>query len=202
MREGIFFVVSAPSGTGKTTLCAEVLKRVGNLKFTVSYTTRQPRANEKNGREYHFISAEEFQSMVERNAFAEHANVYGNQYGTSVEELETQRAAGCDLLIEIDVQGAMALKVRYPRSVLIFIHPPSFDELRSRLTSRATDSAEVIAKRLSIAGDELALMHEYHYLIENRILDDAIAAMTSIIVAERHRSERVLPEVADRFPRT
>jgi guanylate kinase len=202
LRKGLFFVVSAPSGTGKTTLCTRVLESIDNLKFTVSTTTRQPRPNEVNGIQYHFVTEEKFQSMIAADQFAEYANVYGNWYGTSREELETHREQGKDLLIEIDVQGARSLKRLYPESVLIFIHPPSFDDLRRRLLSRATDSEEVILRRLSIAAQELAEMPHYDYLIENQVLDAAVTDLKSVILAERRRCSLVLPEIARRFPGT
>jgi guanylate kinase len=200
VRKGIFFVVSAPSGTGKTTLCHRVLSELYNIKFTTSYTTRQPRPNEVDGQHYYFVSQETFDEMVAGEKFAEHANVYGNCYGTSKEELEGNRDQGRDLLIEIDVQGAASLKKLYPDAVLIFVHPPSIDELRVRLENRATDSEEVIQRRLAIATQELAKMPEYDYLIENRVLEEAVVELKSVITAERRRSGRILQEIAPQFP--
>jgi guanylate kinase len=200
VRKGIFFVVSAPSGTGKTTLCKNVLRKVDNIRFTVSYTTRTPRTGEVPGKDYYFVAHDAFERMVSTGQFAEHATVYGNSYGTSREELESNRDAGRDLLIEIDVQGAKSLKALYPEAVLVFIHPPSLDVLRSRLENRATDTAEVIARRLSIAAQELAAMPAYDYLIENRDLPVAEADLQAIILAERRRRDRVLPEIVSRFP--
>ncbi len=200
MRQGIFFVVSAPSGTGKTTLCRLVQQRIENLHFTVSYTTRERRANEVDGREYHFVSRERFEEMIAAGDFAEHANVYGNWYGTSLSELEVQRRAGRDLLIEIDVQGARAIKERFPESVLIFIHPPSFEVLRERLEGRGTDQPEVIERRLRVAAEELALMSTYDYLIENQELETACGDFGAVIQAERLRVGHVLPAVRERFP--
>lgn len=202
MRKGIFFVVSAPSGTGKTTLCMNVLSSLQNIQFTISYTTRKPRPNEVPGRHYHFVNTQTFAEMVSKGQFAEHATVYGNSYGTAREELESNRDAGRDLLIEIDVQGAKSLKALYPEAVLIFIHPPSFADLRARLESRATDTPEVIERRLGIAALELATMPQYDYLIENRDLPVAVADLRGVILAERCRRERVLPELASRFPGT
>lgn len=199
-REGIFYVVSAPSGTGKTSLCQKVLEQLANIRFTISYTTRKPRPNEVSGQHYHFVEQAEFDRMVAQGRFAEHANVYGNSYGTSKDELESNRTAGRDLLIEIDVQGARSLKAHYPEAVLIFIHPPSLDELRKRLTGRGTDDAEVIQRRLGIASQELATMPMYDYLIENQDFDVALADLKAVIVAERHRRSRVLPLIIDRFP--
>lgn len=199
-RQGIFFVVSAPSGTGKTTLCQRVLGELTNIQFTISYTTRKPRVSEIHGKHYHFVDQATFDEMVRLDRFAEHANVYGNCYGTSKEELESNRAAGRDLLIEIDVQGARSLKAHYPEAVLVFVHPPSLDELKRRLTGRGTDDAAVIERRLGIAAQELATMPMYDYLIENRDLDEAVAELKAVITAERRRCERVLPLIADRFP--
>lgn len=199
-REGIFFVVSAPSGTGKTTLCLRVLAELTNIGFTISYTTRKPRPNEVSGQHYHFVQQAEFDRMVAQGAFAEHANVYGNSYGTSKAELETNRAAGRDLIIEIDVQGARSIKAHYPEAVLIFIHPPSLEELRKRLTGRGTDDEEVVQRRLGIAAQELSTMPMYDYLVENRDLEVAVAELKAVIMAERQRRDRVLPLIADRFP--
>ena len=200
MRQGIFFVVSAPSGTGKTTLCMRVRDRLENLHFTVSYTTREKRPAEENGREYHFVDEPTFQKMREAGDFAEYANVYGNWYGTSLSELENNRNEGHDLLIEIDVQGAKNIKARFPDAVLIFIHPPSMDVLRDRLNHRGTDGPEVIERRLGIAEAELRLMSTYDYLIENRVIETAEDDFAAIINAERLRCHRVLPELATAFP--
>ena len=200
MRKGIFFVVSAPSGTGKTTLCRHVLEKLPNLRFTISYTTRQRRPAEVDGRDYYFVDQAPFDRMVSEGKFAEHANVYGNCYGTSREELESNRDAGRDLLIEIDVQGAKSLKALYPEAVLIFIHPPSLADLRHRLEIRATDTAEVIERRLAIAAQELSTMPLYDYLIENKDLTLAESELAAVILAERCRRERVLPEIVARFP--
>ncbi len=200
MRQGILFVVSAPSGTGKTTLCRAVKERLPNLYFTISYTTRERRANEVDGREYHFVDRARFETMIREEAFAEHANVYGNLYGTAFVELDTNRRAGKDLLIEIDVQGARSLKARFPEAVLIFIYPPSMSVLRERLTGRGTDAEDVIARRLAIAAQELAQMPNYDYLIENRDFETAQNSFAAIITAERVRRPYVLEELPERFP--
>ena len=200
MRPGIFFVVSAPSGTGKTTLCNRVLASFENLRFSISTTTRPPRPNEQDGREYHFVSVPEFEKMIERGKFAEHANVYGNWYGTSNEELTGSRERGEDLLIEIDVQGARSLKKAFPDTVLIFVHPPSLADLEARLRARGTDTEEVIRRRLAIAGRELAEMGWYDYLVGNVDLDRAVDDLTSVIRAERLRLDRTLPALRVRFP--
>jgi guanylate kinase len=200
MRKGILYVVSAPSGTGKTTVCREAMRKLNNVHFTVSFTTREKRPAEEEGREYHFVTPEKFQRMVEAGEFAEYANVYGNFYGTAYAEFEAHQAAGRDLIVEIDVQGARTLKDRFAEAVLIFIHPPSLGALRERLEGRGTDKPEVIDHRLSIASRELAQMSWYHYLVENAELDCAVTDFCAIVTAERRRRERVIAEIANRFP--
>lgn len=185
--KGILFVVSGPSGAGKTTLCKELMRTESGLEWSVSHTTRPMRSGEREGVDYYFISQERFQSLIEASAFAEWAHVHGNRYGTSFAELERITHAGHDALIEIDVQGAESLKKRYPDAVLIFLLPPDEDTLRQRLRTRGTDSAEEIARRLSVAPKEIAQQKQYDYDIVNREVGDTLEQMRHVVQKERQR---------------
>lgn len=180
-REGCLFVVSAPSGAGKTTLCREVLKRLPDLKYSISYTTRTPRKGEEHGRDYFFISPDEFQRRIESDQWAEWAEVHGNYYGTSALFLEQRLARGNDILLDIDVQGAQQIMRRYPGCITIFIMPPSPEILARRLAGRGTDSKEVIEKRLRNSREEMARKDLYHYIVINDHLPEAIEELTDII---------------------
>ena len=190
MTESILFVLSAPSGGGKTTLLRRVMADLPGLVFSVSHTTRAPRPGEQNGRDYHFVSREEFLAIRETGTgFLEWAEVHNNLYGTGRAEVERQLAAGRDVILDIDVQGA--LQVQGASSpVLIFIAPPSLAELEARLRRRGTESEETIQLRLDNARTELQLTDRYDYLIINDRLDEAIDSLRSIIVAERCRRRR------------
>jgi guanylate kinase len=198
-REGILFVISAPSGAGKTTLCKEVIDILPNLRHSVSYTTRQPRPGEVHGRDYFFVSAAEFQRMVEDGEFAEWAEVHGNLYGTAVRTLEGYRANGVDVLLDIDCQGARLLKERYRGGVFIFILPPSFAELRRRLDCRNSDSAEAIQRRLENAIGEIRESRWYDYIIVNDVFSKAVEELKAVLVAEQCRAARVLETVTELF---
>jgi guanylate kinase len=187
---GLLLVVSSPSGAGKTTLCMR-LRREFNIGFSVSYTTRQPRAGETEGVEYHFVSHERFQEMAAADEFAEYAMVHGNMYGTAARQVGDALAQGRDLLFDIDFQGGRQLRQRFPGEVmLVFILPPSLRELERRLRHRGTDADEVIARRLKVARSELEHYDEYDYLIVNDDLDRAYDALRAIYVAACHRAYR------------
>lgn len=190
-REGILFVISAPSGTGKTSLCKEIVDIFPSLRHSVSYTTRPMRAGETDGVDYHFVSPQVFATMVAAGAFAEWAEVHGNCYGTALSSLEQCRVDGTDLLLDIDCQGAAQLKASCARAVFIFILPPSLEELERRLRGRNTDSPEVIARRIRNAGDELRQAHWYDYLVVNDDFSQAREALRAIIVAETCRTSRL-----------
>ncbi|MEA3429588.1 MAG: guanylate kinase [Thermodesulfobacteriota bacterium] len=175
------FIISAPSGAGKTTLCREVLKRFKDITYSISYTTRKPRNGERDGIDYHFITKEDFKRKIENNKWAEWAEVCGNFYGTSAEFLDTCSASGKRVLLDIDVQGAMQIKKRYPDSVAIFIMPPSLETLRTRLESRDTDSRQVIERRLEIAKKEIGKKHLYRHVIINDQLSKAVSELIKII---------------------
>lgn len=198
-QEGLVYIVSAPSGAGKTSLCNELIDIFPDLRHSVSYTTRAPRPGERNGIDYFFVSLEEFERMVGADEFAEWAKVHGNFYGTSVKTLEDYRAQGINVILDIDCQGARQLKARYRDAVYVFILPPSFEELRKRLEGRNSDSAEVIEGRMRVAMDEVKESSWYDYLVVNDDFAQALAKLKSIIVAEQCRTGRVIKTVAGTF---
>ncbi len=198
-RKGLLFVISAPSGAGKTSLCKAIIDILPNLRHSVSHTTRPPRAGELNGRDYHFIADAEFDAMVADNAFAEWALVHGNRYGTALATLERLRDDGCDVLLDIDCQRASQLKERCPDGVFIFVLPPSFQELERRLKGRQTDAAEVIKQRLRNARSEMGEMFWYDYLVINDDFELASQQLQAIIVAAGCRTEVLKEQVLDLF---
>ena len=187
---GMLVVVSSPSGGGKGTLIDRVLQTVPGVSYSVSYTTRSPRAGEQDGREYFFVSLAEFEDMVGRGEFLEWANVYGHFYGTSHRQVEHERAAGRDIILGIDVQGAASIRHLVEDAVSIFILPPSFELLRQRLTARATDSPADLEKRLRGAPAEVEQYKDFRYVILNDDINRASAQLASVIYAERARLNR------------
>lgn len=198
-REGILFVISAPSGTGKTSLCKEIVDFFPSLGHSVSYTTRPRREGERDGVDYHFVSPETFAAMVERGEFAEWAEVHGNRYGTALATLDEARGHGRDILLDIDCQGAAQLKKTTSDGVFIFLLPPNYEELRRRLTGRNTDAPEVIERRIANAHGEVKEAVWYDYVIINDDFETALGQLKAVIVAEGCRTERSLPAVAARF---
>lgn len=190
MQSGILFVVSAPSGAGKTSLVEALLERDSGLTLSVSCTTRAPRAGEQDGIHYHFLDRERFESAVAAGEFMEHAEVFGNLYGTRESDLRDPLASGRDLILEIDWQGARQVRRRFPNAVSLFILPPSLSELERRLRGRGTDSDEIIAQRLGQAHDDLGHWAEYDYLVVNDRFESALAQLGAIVTAERLRSAR------------
>jgi len=190
-RRGTLFVVSAPSGAGKTTLCREARLRVPDLAYSVSCTTRAPRPGEVDGSDFRFISRETFVAMQERGELAEWASVHGNLYGTPARPLEAALHEGRDVLLDIDTQGATQLRRRYPEAVLVFVVAPSMAELEQRLRERRSDADQDIARRLARARDEIALWKQYDYLIVNRDVKEAMDQLMAIIQAERCRTARL-----------
>lgn len=190
-RRGTLFVVSAPSGAGKTTLCREARLRLPDLAYSVSYTTRAPRPGEIEGTDFYFVSAAEFQRMRDREEFAESATVHGNLYGTRASVLEATLRQGRDILLDIDTQGAAQLRRRYPEAVLVFIVAPSLKELEQRLHERRSDAQTDIARRLTRAREEIAQWRFYDYLVVNRDVKEAAEQLTAIILAERARTSRL-----------
>lgn len=190
-KQGILFVVSAPSGTGKTTLCREMTIKLPNLTHSISYTTRSPRADEVDGREYFFVNETRFREMIERNEFAEWAEVHGNLYGTHNGHLLDIMNRGEDILLDIDSQGAIQMKKRFKDGVFIYILPPSFEVLKSRLTDRGSESTEEIRKRLKKAKEEIWNYREYYYIVVNDDFKKALIDLKSIIIAERIKMRRM-----------
>jgi guanylate kinase len=188
MREGTLFVVSAPSGTGKTTICRKLLKKYDTLKLSVSYTTRLPRKGEENDIDYTFVTKEKFKKMIDRGEFAEWAMVYGNFYGTSLKRLKKLNKDGYDIILDIDTRGAMQLKNTYDKAVYVFILPPSMQILKDRLVSRKTETADAVKKRLESAREEISCYEKYDYIIVNDILKNAYQELESIILATKART--------------
>ncbi|HEX9179484.1 MAG TPA: guanylate kinase [Burkholderiales bacterium] len=187
---GILFVVSAPSGAGKTSLVKGLIHGGSGVRLSVSFTTRAPRSGEVDGRDYHFVARERFIEMQKAGEFLESAEVYGNLYGTSHRWVGEQLALGQDVLLEIDTQGAAQVRKLFPECIGIFILPPSLEVLESRLRGRGQDSAEVIARRLAAARGEMAHAGAYDYVIINDELGEAIQDFASIVRAERLRTPR------------
>jgi guanylate kinase len=185
------FIISAPSGSGKSTLVSHLMAGVPGLMFSISYTTRQPRGAEKDGESYHFVSRPDFERMVERDEFLEHAEVFGNYYGTHRGILEEARATGRDLVLDIDVQGARQLIQKIPEAVTVFILAPSRLILETRLRARGEDRDEVIERRLRDAAEEIRRYSDYHYVLINRELAESDAILSSIVRAERVRRTRI-----------
>ncbi len=182
---GNLYVVAAPSGAGKSSLVKALMELDARVQPTVSHTTRAPRGQEKHGREYFFASAQEFDAMVLADAFVEWAHVHGQRYGTSKKMIEERMAQGADVILEIDYQGALQIKKMYANAVLIFILPPSWEELRSRLQRRGEDTAEVIELRLANAATEMAQAHEFDFVIINQLFDKALFDLKAIVHAQR-----------------
>ncbi|WP_027014616.1 guanylate kinase [Comamonas composti] len=182
---GNLFVVSAPSGAGKSSLVRALREFDARVSPSVSHTTRAPRGQEKHGREYYFVSEAEFDAMVASNAFVEWANVHSKRYGTAKKALEERIKNGTDVLLEIDYQGALQVKQAFPNAVLIFILPPSWDELRARLENRGEDAPEVIELRLKNASEEMAQVGKFDFVIINELFESALFDLKAIIHAQR-----------------
>jgi guanylate kinase len=190
------FIISAPSGSGKSTLVHELMRRVPGLRFSVSYTTRAPRGCEQNGREYFFIPRDEFERRIEAGEFLEWALVFGQDYyGTHRSELDRAEAAGVDLVLDIDVQGARQLKEKIPAAVSIFILPPSREILEQRLRARSQDSEPVIERRLREAAEEIRNYTLYDYVLVNREVEPSVDTLVSIVKATRSRRDRMEGEI-------
>jgi guanylate kinase len=189
------FIISAPSGSGKSTLTRQLIERVDGLRFSVSYTTRAPRGNERNGHEYFFISREEFEDRVRKGEFLEHAEVFGNYYGTHRTELHRAAREGVDLVLDIDVQGARQLKQGSPGAVSIFILAPSRQVLEQRLRLRSQDSDQVIERRLRDAAAEIGNYSNYDFVLVNREVESSVDTLVSIVKATRSRRDRMEEQI-------
>jgi guanylate kinase len=194
---GNLFVVAAPSGAGKSSLVKALMELDARVQPTVSHTTRPPRGQEKHGREYFFVSVPEFDDMVLADAFVEWAHVHGQRYGTSKKIIENRMAEGSDVILEIDYQGALQIKKMYANAVLIFILPPSWEELRSRLERRGEDAPEIIALRMQNAAIEMAQAPEFDFVIINEVFDRALFDLKAVVQAQRlkyHVQRRARPD--------
>jgi len=187
LQTGSLFVIAAPSGAGKTSLIAALLEKTDSVELSVSHTTRVARAGEKDGVHYHFTPIDKFKEMVKNDDFLEHAQVFDNFYGTSRQSLEKQLAAGKDVILEIDWQGARQVKNDIPDCVGIFIMPPSKQALQERLTARATDSEEIIARRMADAVSEMSHYGEFDYLLVNDNFEQALAELQTVIESQKYR---------------
>ncbi len=193
-RQGQLFVVSAPSGAGKTSLCRALTEELENLRHSISYTTRAPRPGEIDGRDYHFVAVDRFREMIAAGDFAEWAEVHSNYYGTSRRVLDGMRAEGIDVILDIDTQGAKQIKEKYhDRATFIFIMPPSLEILEERLRNRKSDHEDEIRKRMQRARDEMRDYTLYDYIIVNRDFERALVEIRSVIIAERRRTRLIDP---------
>ncbi|MCX8033814.1 MAG: guanylate kinase [Thermodesulfovibrio sp.] len=196
--KGIIFVISAPSGTGKTTICERLLKSLPDLKMSISHTTRKPRTGERDGVDYYFIDKTKFKEMISNNDFIEWAEVYGNFYGTSKKVINELLNSGNDILLDIDTQGAKNIKKIYPESVLIFMLPPSIEELKRRLSKRK-EKSNIIKSRLDRVVDEIIQYEFYDYLLINDNLEKALNEIMCIIFAERLKINRINKKFINNF---
>lgn len=196
-RTGMLLIISGPSGTGKGTLVEKLMKSDPSLRFSCSVTTREPRVGEINGVHYHFVSMEEYNRLLEENAFLEHAVVHGNCYGTLRSAVEDMMAQGCNVLLDIDTQGAINVMENADDYVSIFVLPPSWSELRRRLEARNTDAQDVIERRLRTAREEVKLVDRYQYSLVNDELEPAFSQLQQIVESEKqrtHRRQYTIPE--------
>lgn len=190
MTKGLLLVISGPSGCGKGTICKKLLSRNQNINFSISATTRKPRKGEANGINYFFVGEEEFKNMIKKDEFLEYASVHGNYYGTPKKYVFEKMAEGENIILEIDVQGALQIKEKYPEGVFIFILPPSMEELKNRIVKRGTESKEDIDRRLNNAYKEIELAKQYDYIVLNDQVLSAVEKIESIIIAEKNRTLR------------
>lgn len=197
-NKGKLFVLSGPSGVGKGTICKKLLENI-DLEISVSATTRNPREGEIEGVSYFFVNHDRFEDMIQKGEFLEHAEVFGNYYGTPKQKVLDKLAWSKDVLLEIDVQGAMQVKENYPESITIFVCPPSLVTLKHRLAGRGTESEESLNQRIAKALTEIEMLKNYDYYIVNDELDDAVKNVKSIIYAEHHRIDETADEIIAKY---
>jgi guanylate kinase len=201
MSSGLLIVLSGPSGVGKGTVCAALRRRMPELVYSVSATTRPPRAGEQEGVNYFFRTREQFQEMIRRDALLEYTEYVGNYYGTPREFVERTIAQGKDIILEIEVQGALQVKQKFPQGIFVFLLPPSIEALKERIVGRGTEPPEVIAHRLAVAAEEIAQVQHYQYAVVNDEIEAACARIQSIITAEHCRRERIPQAYFQEFER-
>ncbi len=188
MNKGLLVVVSGASGTGKGTVCSALLENMPDLSYSISATTRTPREGEADGVQYYFMSKEQFQEMIQEGGFLEWAEVYGNYYGTPIKKIQERLADGRDVLLEIDVQGALHVMEKCPEGVFIFLLPPSLEELEKRIRGRGTETEESLAKRLGSAKKEISVGRQYKYAVVNDTVENAVTKIKEILAAEHCRT--------------
>jgi len=198
-QRGQIFVITAPSGTGKTTIIRAVRESVSGIGYCVSHTTREPRDGEMEGKHYHFVTRKDFEKMIDEHQFVEWAHVYGHLYGTSYSSMEDELSLGEDLLLDLDIQGADAIKRHFPESLSIFILPPSMEILEERLRGRATNDREDVDLRMKKAEEEIRRCGEYDFIVVNDDLAQTVSEVEAIILAQRARAKRRYPLIQDLF---
>ena len=198
-KKGLLLVVSGPSGTGKGTICKDIVSKYEDINLSISATTRSPRVGEVEGRSYFFKTKEEFEAMVKKGEFLEYARIYDNYYGTPKKAIFDELDMGRDVILEIEMQGAMQIKKVYPEAVFIFVLPPSLQELKSRIIGRGTETEEEIEKRFNSAYDEIKLLGEYDYFIFNNIVEKSSEEILNILQVEKNKVKRYKNNILDMF---
>ena len=198
-KKGLLLVVSGPSGTGKGTICKDIVAKHEDINLSISATTRNPRVGEVEGKSYFFKTKEEFEAMVDRGEFLEHAMIYDNYYGTPKKAIFDELDMGRDVILEIEMQGAMQIKEVYPQAVFIFVLPPSLQELRNRIVGRGTETEEQIEKRFNSAYDEIKRLGDYDYFIFNNIVEKSSEEILNILEVEKNKVSRYKKDILDMF---